>query len=243
MRALIAGIWTTMKPWLFVRLTVVMLAFVSNVLACAPSLPEPPRTVTPAATIRASTPTVPARTPVAETERQPELDKGTQIALAAQAQVGVTTTYDPQYVRLDYPNGDVPLERGVCTDVVVRAFRTIGVDLQVRVHEDMKKSFALYPKDWGMTSPDRNIDHRRVQNLTKYFERAGKQVKTSDADENFKPGDVVAWQLDSWMQHIGIVAAEKVDGTNRYYMIHNIGAGTQKEDVLHSYTIIGHYRW
>ena len=170
-------------------------------------------------------------------------DLGARIALAAEDQVGVTTIYDAQYVRLAYPNGDVPLERGTCTDVVVRAFRAIGVDLQVRVHEDMQKNFSVYPKDWGLTAPDSNIDHRRVQNLSKYFERMGKQVKEIDADGSYKPGDVVAWQLSGWMQHIGIVALDRVPGTKRYYMIHNIGAGTQKEDALRSFTIIGHYRW
>ena len=160
----------------------------------------------------------------------------------AQAQVGVTTIYDPAYVRLDYPNGDVPIERGTCTDVVVRAFRAIGVDLQVRVHEDMQKYFAVYPKDWGMTAPDANIDHRRVQNLATYFTRMGRQIKDT-TDASFKPGDVVTWQLSGWMQHIGIVSAEIIPGTNRYYMIHNIGAGTQEEDALRSFTIIGHYRW
>jgi uncharacterized protein YijF (DUF1287 family) len=170
-------------------------------------------------------------------------DLGARIAAAAEAQVGVTTIYDAQYVKLAYPNGDVPIERGVCTDVIVRAFRTIGVDLQARVHEDMRKNFSAYPKDWGLTAPDPSIDHRRVQNLTTYFERMGKRIKAMEADEDFKPGDVVAWRLSGWMQHIGIVALDRAPGADRYYMIHNIGAGTQKEDMLRSYTILGHYRW
>jgi uncharacterized protein len=169
-------------------------------------------------------------------------DVGTRIALAAEDQVGVTTIYDPAYVRLAYPNGDVPIERGVCTDVVVRAYRAVGVDLQARVHEDMAKNFSVYPKDWGLTAPNANIDHRRVQNLTKYFERMGRQIKDT-TDASFKPGDVVAWQLSGWMQHIGIVAVDKVPGTNRNYIVHNVGAGTQKEDALHWFTLIGHYRW
>lgn len=170
-------------------------------------------------------------------------DIGARIALAAEDQVGVTTIYDPQYVKLGYPNGDVPIERGTCTDVVVRAFRSIGVDLQVRVREDMQKNFSMYPRDWGLNAPDPNIDHRRVQNLTKYFERMGKQIREVSADSSFQPGDVVAWQLSGWMQHIGIVALDRVPGTNHPYMIHNIGAGAQKEDALRSFTIIGHYRW
>jgi uncharacterized protein YijF (DUF1287 family) len=169
-------------------------------------------------------------------------DIGTRIAIAAENQIGVTTIYDAQYLRLDYPNGDLPLDRGACTDVIVRAFRAVGVDLQARVHEDMLRNFSVYPKDWGLKAPDANIDHRRVQNLTKFFDRMGKQVSAS-ADENFKPGDVVSWQLSGWMQHIGIVAIDTVPGTNRHYMIHNIGAGTQQEDVLRSFTIIAHHRW
>lgn len=167
-------------------------------------------------------------------------DIGTRIALAAESQVGVTTIYDAQYVRLDYPGGDLPIERGACTDVIVRAFRMVGVDLQGRVHEDMLRYFNVYPNDWGLKAPDANIDHRRVQNLTKYFDRMGKQV-SGNAD--FKPGDVVSWQLSGWMQHIGIVALELVPGTTRHYMIHNIGAGAQQEDVLRSFPIIAHHRW
>lgn len=204
--------------------------------ACASATPLPP---TPTArVVNASTPTP------APTERaRVAATLGERIALAAEDQVGITTIYDPQYVRLAYPNGDVPPERGVCTDVIVRAFRAIGVDLQVRVNEDMRKNFSAYPKDWGLTAPDSNIDHRRVQNLTTYLERMGKRVRAIDADEDFKPGDIVAWQLSGWMQHIGIVALDRVPGTQRYYIVHNIGAGTRKEDVLRSYTIIGHYRW
>jgi uncharacterized protein YijF (DUF1287 family) len=101
----------------------------------------------------------------------------------------------------------------------------------------------VYPRDWGLNAPDPNIDHRRVQNLTKYFERMGKQIREVSADGRFQPGDVVAWQLSGWMQRIGIVALDRVPGTNHHYMIHNIGAGVQKENALRSFTIIGHYRW
>ncbi len=206
------------------------------VVSCSAS-PTPQATSTPtraqptATATRAPTPRINA-----------SLDVGTRIALAAETQVGVTTIYDAQYVKLAYPNGDVPPERGVCTDVVVRAFRTLGVDLQVRVHEDMKKNFSVYPKDWGLSAPDPNIDHRRVQNLAKYFERSGKQIR-SLSEESFLPGDVVTWQLSGWMQHIGIVAVDRVPYANRHYIIHNVGAGTQKEDALPSFKLIGHYRW
>lgn len=164
----------------------------------------------------------------------------TRIAAAAETQVGVTVLYDPAYVRLAYPGGDVPLERGVCADVVVRAFRQIGVDLQVEVHEDMKKSFRSYPRNWGLRGPDSNIDHRRVPNLMKFFERKGKRVSM---DGPYHPGDIVAWRLPGGYHHIGIVAAERVGGAGRPLIVHNIGAGTRKEDILYSYTIIGHYRW
>lgn len=154
------------------------------------------------------------------------------IARAAERQVGVTVVYDPSYVPLKYPNGDVPLDRGVCADVIIRAMRAVGVDLQREVHEDMRAHFSAYPKMWGLAAPDANIDHRRVPNLMKFFERRGKRVRDA-----FEPGDIVAWRLPGGLYHIGIVAS---DGR---LMIHNIGRGAQKEDVLNAFEIIGHYRW
>ena len=165
---------------------------------------------------------------------------GALLARGAARQVGVTTLYDPSYVRLGYPNGDVPMERGVCADVVVRAFRTLGVDLQVEVHQDMKKAFSAYPRNWGLRSPDRNIDHRRVPNLMKYFDRKGKSLSREGA---YEPGDIVAWRLPQGLYHIGMMAEERVPGTDRFFVIHNIGAGTRREDILHEFEIIGHYRW
>jgi len=162
----------------------------------------------------------------------------TTIASAAASQVGVTTIYDPSYVQLRYPGGDLPRQRGVCADVVIRAFRAAGIDLQREVHEDMHRNFALYPRNWGLRTPDTNIDHRRVPNLMTFFTRRGKKV--SDA---FDTGDVVAWRLQGGLYHIGIVAADVVPGTTRHYMVHNIGNGAQKEDVLNAFAIIGHYRW
>ncbi|MEA2165567.1 MAG: uncharacterized protein QOK37_3694 [Thermoanaerobaculia bacterium] len=162
---------------------------------------------------------------------------GLQIADGAQQQVGVTLIYDPAYVSLRYPNGDVPASRGVCADVVVRAFRVAGIDLQRAVHEDMLHAFKRYPAMWGLSRPDTNIDHRRVPNLMKFFERRGKT-----ATGNFLPGDIVAWRLPGGLYHIGVVSAELAPSQHPL-MIHNIGNGAQKEDVLHAYTIIGHYRW
>jgi len=155
-----------------------------------------------------------------------------QLAKAATQQVGVTTIYDPSYVTLRYPGGDLPPERGVCADVIIRAFRGIHVDLQREVHEDMSAHFARYPRKWGLKRPDANIDHRRVPNLMTFFQRKGKSV-----DDEFQPGDIVAWQLPGGLYHIGIIAA---DGK---LVIHNIGRGAQQEDILHAFPIIGHYRW
>lgn len=161
---------------------------------------------------------------------------GDAIADAAKRQVGVTRTYDPAYVRLRYPGGDVPVDRGVCADVVIRAFRGIGVDLQREVHEDMRRHFAAYPHLWGLRTPDANIDHRRVPNLMTFFQRRGRAVGGA-----FLAGDVVAWRLPGGLYHIGIVAAEGAG--ERPFVIHNIGSGTQEEDVLFAWDVIGHYRW
>src|SRR6185436_96528 len=123
----------------------------------------------------------------------------------ATEQIGITTSYDPSYQKLQYPNGDVPTETGVCSDVIVRAFRKAGVDLQKEVHEDMKGNFSAYPTKWGLNATDANIDHRRVPNLQTYFARQGKQVETTGAAETFQPGDVVTWDLGGGVDHVGIV--------------------------------------
>src|SRR5215213_8555835 len=163
-----------------------------------------------------------------------------QMLDGAIAQAGVTTGYDPSYVALDYPGGDVPEKTGVCSDVVVRAFRKAGIDLQKEIHEDMKAARSEYPKKWGAINPDRNIDHRRVLNLMTYFARQGKSLPISDDD--YQPGDIVAWELTSGIDHIGIVTNLLSDSGNRYLIVHNIGAGTRIEDVLFAWTIKGHYR-
>jgi uncharacterized protein len=154
-----------------------------------------------------------------------------------------TFSYDPAYVKLDYPNGDVPIDRGVCADVIVRAFRRGGVDLQKEVHEDLSKNFAKYPQKWGAKRPDRNIDHRRVPNLMTWFERQGKDLSLSQKAKEFLPGDVVAWELADGRFHIGIVSQIKVKATNRYAIVHNIGLGARLEDVLFEWQVIGHYRY
>lgn len=156
---------------------------------------------------------------------------------AARRQVGVTVHYDPAYVVLAYPGGDVPLARGVCTDVVIRAFRAVGYDLQREVHEDMRAAFDAYPRLWGLRKPDRNIDHRRVPNLQAFFTRKGWALP---ANATLRPGDIVTWMLPGNLPHIGVVSDRSVGGTP--LILHNIGAGTVEDDILHRYRITGRYR-
>lgn len=166
-----------------------------------------------------------------------------QMLDGAIAQAGVTTEYDPAYVALEYPGGDVPEKTGVCSDVVVRAFRKAGIDLQKEVHEDIKAARSEYPTKWGANAPDKNIDHRRVLNLMRYFERKGKSLSISDDAAEYQPGDIVAWELSNGVDHIGIVTNMISDTDKRFLIVHNIGAGTRIEDVLLAWTIKGHYRF
>lgn len=151
--------------------------------------------------------------------------------------------YDSSYFSIAYPNGDIPAGKGVCTDVVIRAYRKLGIDLQKEVHEDMKSYFHLYPRIWGLKSTDTNIDHRRVPNLMKFFERHGEVKKNSEIAEDYIPGDIVCWDLGNGLTHIGIVSNRKVVGTKRYAIIHNIGQGQVLEDILFDFKIIGHYSY
>lgn len=162
---------------------------------------------------------------------------------SALEQTRVTVGYDPAYVRLAYPGGDVPMTTGVCSDVIVRAFRKGGVDLQKAVHEDMASNFAAYPTRWGLREPDTNIDHRRVANLMTYFTRLKKSLPITANAKDYLPGDLVAWDLGRGLLHIGIVANAHPPQSEKYYMIHNIGAGAQMEDVMFAWRIIGHYRY
>jgi uncharacterized protein YijF (DUF1287 family) len=166
------------------------------------------------------------------------------IAIAAQAQIGVTRIYDPAYRKLAYPGGDVPIERGVCTDVIVRALRAArGLDLQRLVHEDIKANWDAYPnwKRWRLENPDPHIDHRRVPNLTTYFTRAGFGLRPTRTPANYLPGDIVAWDLGRGILHIGIISDLKTS-EGIPLVIHNIGAGAREEDILFRHTIIGHFR-
>jgi len=161
---------------------------------------------------------------------------------AARSQIGLTTTYDGSYVKLDYPGGDVPIERGVCTDVVIRAMRKgYGMDLQQLVHQDMKANFAKYPKIWGLKGTDRNIDHRRVPNLRTWFKRQGHALPVSDKPGDYQAGDLVTCMLPGNLPHIMIVSNRRsADGVP--LVIHNIGGGAKEEDSLFEYKIDGHYR-
>jgi uncharacterized protein len=151
--------------------------------------------------------------------------------------------YDPTYFTIPYPNGDVPKGKGVCTDVVIRAYRKLGIDLQKLVHEDMKANFKAYPQRWGLKGPDKNIDHRRVPNLMTFFTRKGTTLKTSTVPSDYQPGDIVCWDLGNGILHIGIVSKKKSNDNKRYLIIHNIGAGQVLEDCLFQFKIIGHYRY
>ncbi len=167
-----------------------------------------------------------------------------RLIAAAEAQIGVTTGYDPAYAALDYPMGDVPREAGVCTDVVIRAYRdALGADLQKLVHEDMKRDFAAYPKLWGLKRTDRNIDHRRVPNLMTFFKRAGAALEIDQSGESLKPGDLVTMTVPPNLPHIGIVSDSATPDGARPLLIHNIGRGTRKEDVLTLYKHTGRYRF
>lgn len=151
--------------------------------------------------------------------------------------------YDGSYRRIGYPLGDVPDELGVCTDLVIRAYRSQGIDLQVLVHEDMTRSFRSYPTTWGMKHPDRNIDHRRVPNLQAFLARKGTAYPVSPSPEAYRAGALVTWRLPGNLPHIGIVSDRLVKGTRRPLIIHNIGAGPVEDDILFSYPITGHYRY
>ncbi|HUQ31993.1 MAG TPA: DUF1287 domain-containing protein [Pyrinomonadaceae bacterium] len=157
-------------------------------------------------------------------------------------QTKYTFYYDQGYSKINYPGGDVPLERGACTDIIIRAFRKVGVDLQKEVHEDMQRHFAVYPKTWGLKGPDTNIDHRRVPNLRTYFERKGRALPVTDKPEDYLPGDVVTWDVNGY-PHIAMVTNVWSDEARHYLLVHNMGRGAKVEDILFAWPITGHYRY
>lgn len=162
---------------------------------------------------------------------------------AAQARTEATVRYDGRYLRIPYPGGDVPDDTGVCTDLVIRSYRALGIDLQQRVHEDMRADFAAYPPLWGLSRPDPNIDHRRVPNLETYFGRHGERLRVSQDPDDYHPGDLVSWHLPGNLPHIGIVSDQRSADGRRPLIFHNIGAGPQLEDMLFEYPISGHFRY
>jgi uncharacterized protein YijF (DUF1287 family) len=153
--------------------------------------------------------------------------------------------YDPAYVRIPYPGGDVPADTGVCTDEIIRSYRSVGVDLQKEVHEDMVQNFDQYPRKWRWLSggPDSNIDHRRVPNLMVFFGRKGQSLALSDRADDYAPGDIVTWDLGGGVPHVGLVVDQKSPQSRRYMIVHNIGQGPRMEDVLFNWKITGHYRY
>ncbi|CAA6825025.1 MAG: DUF1287 domain-containing protein [uncultured Thiotrichaceae bacterium] len=183
-------------------------------------------------------------------EPEPEPEPPTPQELLAQAAIErtmYTVIYDGRYVKIDYPMGDVPAYMGVCTDVVIRSLRRLNIDLQKQVHEDISANFSKYPnqKRWGLKRPDKNIDHRRVPNLRVFFERHGEILPITDRGADYKPGDIVTWNLDAVKTHIGIVSEQRVDDIDeeRYLIVHNIGEGPVLEDMLFAFDITGHYRY
>jgi uncharacterized protein len=152
-------------------------------------------------------------------------------------------TYDPAYFKIPYPNGDVPAGKGVCTDVVIRAYRKVGIDLQKEVHNDMAGNFNKYPKTWGMRGTDKNIDHRRVPNLMVFFSRKGEVKAITQVSEDYQAGDIVCWNLGGAITHIGLVVNKKSADGKRNLIVHNIGGGQVVVDCLFKYRIIGHYRY
>jgi uncharacterized protein len=204
-------------------------------LVVVAGLAQPSGSVAAPRTALAPAPTVPPTRVTAPTTRVGDL------VAAARAQIGRTTLYDPAYVGLAYPGGDVPIERGVCTDVLIRAFRSVGIDLQVLVHEDMVRRFSSYPKT-SIRKPDSNIDHRRVKNLVTFFNHSGAAVPVTTNDADYAAGDIVMWKVGG-LDHTGLMADTKAAGTDRLLVVHNIGNGTQMEDILFQYPIVGHFRY
>ena len=170
------------------------------------------------------------------------ISDGSKLAYDAKKQIGITTSYDPTYRKLDFPRGDVPINTGVCTDVIIRAYRLQNIDLQQLINHDMKSNWSSYPKTWGLKSTDKNIDHRRVPNLEVFFARHGQTLSITDK-ASFQAGDVVTWRLPNGnLPHTGIVSDKAAaDGTP--LIIHNIGRGTQEENILFTYPITKHFRY
>lgn len=168
-----------------------------------------------------------------------------KLSAAAIERTNHQVRYDPAYVRIPYPGGDVPADTGVCTDEVIRSYRALGIDLQKEVHEDMVQNFSAYPRSarWLLTKPDSNIDHRRVPNLMVFFHRKGESLPITNGSEDYSPGELVTWDLGGGVPHIGIIVDRRSPDSGRYMIVHNIGRGPQLEDVLFDWKITGHFRY
>ena len=166
-----------------------------------------------------------------------------KLSNAAISIIDEDVVYTPTYVKIKYPNGDVPAKTGVCTDVVIRAYRKLGIDLQQEVHQDMKANFSKYPKIWNLKSTDTNIDHRRVPNLEVFFKRKGNTLKVSNNAEDYKTGEIVTWLIQNKLPHIGIVTHLKSKDGKRPLIVHNVGGGQVLEDCLFNYNIVGHFKY
>ncbi len=180
---------------------------------------------------------------LASTASATQANFGERLSASALERTEHSVRYDPAYVRIPYPGGDVPADTGVCTDVVIRSYRTLGIDLQQQLHEDMRDHFAKYPQLWGLTTPDSNIDHRRVPNLRRFFRRHGTELPLSDDPADYQPGDLVTWRLPGNLAHIGIVVDRRSTDGKRPLIVHNIGAGPKLEDRLFEFPITGHYSY
>ena len=195
-----------------------------------------------AASVKRSASTLRLALPAASVAQAPDRAARVQTLVdAAMSQIGRTTIYDPAYVALAYPGGDVPMVRGVCTDVVIRAYRSIGADLQVAMYQDMRRAFSAYPSS-GRSVPDPNIDHRRVKNMLVFFARAGASAPKSLDAADYLPGDVVMWDVGG-LAHTGLVVTSTAPGSDRHMIVHNIGDGAQLEDILFEFPITGHFRY
>ena len=179
----------------------------------------------------------------AEAQVRPATARAKALIAAARRQVGVTLAYDPAYTALDYPGGDVPRGKGVCTDVLIRAYRdAFGLDLQVEVHRDMAAAFRAYPKRWSLKRPDRNIDHRRVPNLETFWTRQSARLPIPARAEDWQPGDLFTTLIEGRLPHTGIVS-DRLAGNGNPLVIHNIGSGAREEDMLLAWRPTGRFRW
>lgn len=168
-----------------------------------------------------------------------------KLSEAAISIIDPSIDYDPTYFAIEYPNGDIPVNKGVCTDVVIRSYRKLDIDLQKEVHEDMIENFSKYPnlKKWGMTQTDTNIDHRRVPNLEVFFERKGTKLPVSEDARDYKTGEIVTWMINGKLPHIGIITNKKSEDGKRNLIVHNVGGGQVLEDCLFEYKIVGHFKY